>query len=124
MVVSAKSSDDHAFKYYRGHEIVKDAEKAFYDIKRNRDEELYIQLNFKDSHKSIEYLGILEENPFIPDDHFITDEDKEEIDQFLNHSVRQQEINIISRKIDEALDARNEEMFYELCKQLNKVRAN
>ena len=43
-----------------------DAEKSFHDIRLNRDEDIYIQLNFKSSFQNANYVAVLEENPYLP----------------------------------------------------------
>ena len=44
-----------------------DAEKSFHDIRLNRDEDIYIQLNFHESSSTLpQYVAVLEENPFMP----------------------------------------------------------
>ena len=42
-----------------------DAEKSFHDIRLNRDEDIYIQLNFKSSFQNANYVAVLEENPYL-----------------------------------------------------------
>ncbi len=40
--------------------------KSFHDIRLNRDEDIYIQLNFKSSFQNANYVAVLEENPYLP----------------------------------------------------------
>jgi uncharacterized protein YpiB (UPF0302 family) len=101
-----------------------DAEKSFHDIRLNRNEPVYIQLNFKNSHQSASYAAVLEENPFMPQDYFITEKDQELAELVLQTSISNYQTQKLRRKIDRALDSGDRETFERLSEQLNELKRN
>lgn len=121
MVMSTVCVDDVPFRFYKDSIMTTDAEKSFHDIRLNRDEDIYIQLNFKSVHKSYQYLAVLETNPYMPDILQITDEDRKLAARFLEYSTKAFQIDGLKRAIDEALDAGNKDRFMELSVKLNEL---
>ena len=66
LVMSTHCVDEVPFRFYKQNVMTTDAEKSFHDIRLNRDEEIYIQLNFRASNKVHQYMAVLEENPYLP----------------------------------------------------------
>ena len=56
----------HTVSLFKQNVMTTDAEKSFHDIRLNRDEDIYIQLNFKSSFQNANYVAVLEENPYLP----------------------------------------------------------
>ena len=54
------------FRFFKENVMTTDAEKSFHDIRLNRDEEIYIQLNFQSSFQTPQFAAVMEENPFMP----------------------------------------------------------
>src|SRR3954452_3656114 len=77
IVMTTHCSDEVPFRFYKNQLVTTDAEKSFHDIRLNQQDDLYIQLNFKKSNQNAYYASIMEENPFIPDDYFITKKEKD-----------------------------------------------
>lgn len=111
MIISTKCSHEVAFRFYKDQVVTTDAEKSFHDIRLNRHEPIYIQLCFKNTYQTAEYSAVLEDNPFLPDDFFITKREKKLAKEFLNYTLFQAEKGRIQEKIDCALDNRNPEKF-------------
>lgn len=124
MVMSTVCVDDVPFRFYKGSIMTTDAEKSFHDIRLNRDQAIFIQLNFKDRHKSYQYAAVLETNPYMPDILQISDEERELVDRFLDHSQKTFQIEMLKRKIDTALDQNDKEMFMKLTEQLKKIASD
>ncbi len=122
MIISAQCSDEVPFRFYKDHIVTTDAEKSFHDIRLNRHEPIYIQLSFKNSHQSIEYNAVLEDNPFLPDDFFITKKEKQLAKEFLNYTLFEAEKRQLLKQIDHALDNQDKKMFNELTKKLNQLK--
>ncbi len=118
MVMSAHCVDDVPFRFYKEQVMTTDAEKSFHDIRLNREENIYIQLNFRSQSKS-QYVTVLEENPFIPKHLQVNAQDKIVTEQLLDHSLKMFRKETLLRKIDEALDNKDIMTFKELTKQLN-----
>ncbi|MDD1371007.1 ReoY family proteolytic degradation factor, partial [Bacillus sp. MHSD17] len=66
LVMSANCVKDTPFHFFKQNVMTTDAEKSFHDIRLNRDEDIYIQLNFKSSFQNANYVAVLEENPYLP----------------------------------------------------------
>lgn len=103
------------FRYYTEDVLVVDAEKAFHDI-RLHEEEIYVEVLFKDAMKSPHYVAVLEDNPFMP---------KAEVDygmsklaeELLQHNNKQ---HILSA-IDEALDRGDAAAFHYWSEKLQQL---
>lgn len=122
MIISAQCSEEVAFRFYKDHIVTTDAEKSFHDIRLNRHEPIYIQLAFKNSHQNAEYNAVLEDNPFLPDDFFITKREKQLAKEFLNYTLFEAEKKQLLSKIDHALDQQDKTKFIKLTKKLNQLR--
>lgn len=121
IVISAKDTEQMAFKFYRNQLMTTNAEKAFHDIRLNPFEELFIELHFHDANQSPQYVSVLEENPFLTDDFYITEEDKVASQAFLDYTLQLQKRDYILKEIDQALDLKNEQKFNELAEKLYQI---
>lgn len=99
-----------------------DAEKSFHDIRLNRDEDIYIQLNFKSSYSSYQYAAVLEHNPFMPKSTASNEKDQLLAEQFLERSMLYFQRDRLLKEIDEALDKHDEQAFKDLTEQLNQLK--
>ncbi|AQQ53620.1 ReoY family proteolytic degradation factor [Planococcus lenghuensis] len=122
MVISTTESKDVPFRFYRGHLMTADAEKTFHDLRLHPDEELYVQLNFRNLPRSPEYVAVLEENPFIPEDEAITETDRLAAEELLSDSMQTIQEEALLKQIDEALDAEDRDAFFQLSELLQKVK--
>ena len=121
IVISTHCSKDVPFRFYKNHIVTTDAEKSFHDIRLNRSEPIYIQLNFKNAKQSAEYVAVLEDNPFLPDDYFITKKDQQVAKQLLDTSIYEYQKNSLQKKIDIALDKRDQANFEKYSEQLQQL---
>ncbi|MFC4404359.1 ReoY family proteolytic degradation factor [Gracilibacillus xinjiangensis] len=121
MIISTHCTKEIAFRFYKKHIVTTDADKSFHDIRLHNKEPIYIQLNFKNSNQSIEYMKVLEDNPFIPDDYFLSQHDKKQVDSWLNYTLYQFKKQKLEEKINMALDEKNESLFREYASRLNKL---
>lgn len=124
MIISAKCSDEVAFRFYKDHIVTTDAEKSFHDIRLNRHEPIYIQLSFKNSYQNAEYSAVLEDNPFLPDDFFITKREKQLAKEFLNHTLFEAKKKQLLDKIDHALDELDDKSFILYTNRLKELKRN
>lgn len=124
IIMTSQCSSETAFRFYKNQLVTTDAEKSFHDIRLNKTEALYLQLNFKRSYRSALYIAVLEENPFIPNDYFITAQDKEVAQQLLDQSRYEFQKSFLNEQIDQALDCMNEEAFLKLTKELQMLEEN
>ncbi|MGE8077881.1 ReoY family proteolytic degradation factor [Peribacillus loiseleuriae] len=121
LIMSTHCVDEAPFRFYKSNIMTTDAEKSFHDIRLNRDEDIYIQLNFKSSYSSYHYAAVLEENPFMPKSTGSNERDKLMAEKFLENSLATFQKERILKAIDNALDQNDKETFYSLTKELNKL---
>lgn len=120
LVMSTHCVDDVPFRFYKENVMTTDAEKSFHDIRLNRDEEIFIQLNFHMSNKSHQFIAVLEENPYIPDELQIDRQFKDEAERLLDESLRIYNKKRLLHQIDEALDQGDKQLFLNLTTELNQ----
>ncbi|RDW19064.1 hypothetical protein CWR48_08420 [Oceanobacillus arenosus] len=121
IVMTTHCSDEVPFRFYKNQLVTTDAEKSFHDIRLNQQDDLYIQLNFRNSNQNAYYASVMEENPFIPDDYFITKKEKDFAKQILDKTVFDYKRNTLRKEIDQALDDMNQEKFIALSNQLHML---
>ena len=97
-------------------------EKSFHDIRLNRDEDIYIQINFRSSNLSHQYAAVLEDNPSLKKNLHLNEEDKTVADQFLSHTLFDFQEKKLLTAIDEALDNNDKTTFAKLAAQLKTLR--
>ncbi|GAA0423007.1 MAG: ReoY family proteolytic degradation factor [Bacillota bacterium] len=124
IIITSHCSEETAFRFYKNQLVTSDAEKSFHDIRLNKHEPLYLQLNFKKSYQNALYIAVLEENPFIPDEYFITQKDQELAKQLLDQSIFDFKKKQLHKKIDLALDEMNQEAFIKLSNELKSLEAS
>ncbi|AEH53605.1 Protein of unknown function UPF0302 [Heyndrickxia coagulans 2-6] len=98
-----------------------DAEKSFHDIRLNREEDIYIQLNFKKSQLSYQYAAVLEENPYMPKDLHINETDRQMAEKLLEKSMKDFKRNKLREEIDKALDEKDYSRFVELSGEMKEL---
>ncbi|MDC3413043.1 ReoY family proteolytic degradation factor [Aquibacillus sp. 3ASR75-11] len=121
IIISTHCSDDPPFRFYKNNIVTTDAEKSFHDIRLNKEDPIYIQLNFKDAQQCASYVAVLEDNPFLPDDFFITDADQRLAKRLLDYSLFHYQKEKIQEKINHALDNREKVHFKQLSIQLKEL---
>lgn len=119
--MSTHCVDEVPFRFYKENVMTTDAEKSFHDIRLNRDEEIYIQLNFHASNKAHQYAAVMEENPFMPKTLQINEKDRLIAERFLTESLEKFRREKLLELIDEALDKQDKKAFNVLTQQLNKL---
>lgn len=66
IIMSTHCVEEVPFRFYKENVMTTDAEKSFHDIRLNKQQDLFIQLNFRSAYSSPEYAAVLESNPHIP----------------------------------------------------------
>jgi uncharacterized protein YpiB (UPF0302 family) len=122
LIMSTHCVDEVPFRFYKSNIMTTDAEKSFHDIRLNRDEDIYIQLNFKSSYSSYQYAAVLEHNPFMPKSTASNEKDQLLAEQFLERSILYFQRDRLLKEIDEALDKHDEQAFKDLTEQLNQLK--
>ncbi|GIO28448.1 ReoY family proteolytic degradation factor [Ornithinibacillus bavariensis] len=118
VIITSQCSKEVPFRFYKNHLVTTDAEKAFHDIRLNQHESLYIQLNFDKSNQNHMYAAVLEENPFVPDEYVITQQDRENADFLLENSLYEFKKKQLLQRIDQSLDEQDRDKFHQLVEEL------
>jgi uncharacterized protein YpiB (UPF0302 family) len=121
LIMSTHCVEEVPFRFYKENIMTTDAEKSFHDIRLNKDEDIYIQLNFTKSNASYQYAAVLEENPFMPKYLLINEKDRIIAEQFLKSSIETYQRQRLLDAIDEALDKNDKEEFRRLTSQLKNI---
>ena len=95
-----------------------DAEKSFHDIRLNKEEDIFVQLNFRSSHSCHQYVAVLEDNPFMPKNLQFNEKDRAVAEEIIRQSLRTFREEKLMQEIDLALDRHDRETFEELSNQL------
>ncbi|GAB4073584.1 ReoY family proteolytic degradation factor [Barrientosiimonas marina] len=120
-IISSTSSTETAFRFHKKQLVTTDPEKAFHDIRMNQNTPLYIQLSFQNENQNALYAAVLIDNPFLPDDYFITAEDQERAQKILEKTIYDYQLKTIQENINKALDKRHKQNFNKWVKQLHKL---
>lgn len=121
IIMSTHCVDEVPFRFYKENIMTTDAEKSFHDIRLNKDEDLYIQLNFRSQYQSPEYAAVLVENPYIPKHLQGNEKDRLMAEKILDEAIKKFQKEKLFRQIDEALDHHDEQTFRKLVKKLNQL---
>ncbi|MGN2663535.1 ReoY family proteolytic degradation factor [Bacillus altitudinis] len=119
IIMSTHCVDEVPFRFYKENIMTTDAEKSFHDIRLNKQQDLFIQLNFRSAYRSPEYAAVLETNPHIPKDLYENEKDKDLAEKVLEHSIATFQKERLMKEIDEALDRHDQETFKKLAKELS-----
>ncbi|GLF91419.1 UPF0302 protein YpiB [Bacillus safensis] len=119
IIMSTHCVDEVPFRFYKENIMTTDAEKSFHDIRLNKQQDLFIQLNFRSAYRSPEYAAVLETNPHIPKDLYENEKDKDLAEKVLEHSIAIFQKERLMKEIDEALDRHDQETFNKLAKELS-----
>lgn len=114
--------NDVPFRFHKNHVVTCDPERSFHDIRLNRHEELYIQLNFYNSHQCALYVAVLEENPYHTEHNLHHKKrDKENANQLLDQLLLNYKRASLKKEIDQSLDQLDEVTFKKLSNELLKI---
>ncbi|WP_223702031.1 ReoY family proteolytic degradation factor [Sutcliffiella deserti] len=121
IIMSTHCVEEVPFRFYKENVMTTDAEKSFHDIRLNREEDIYIQLNFRSVYHSPQYAAVQEENPYMPKTIQTNEKDRIVAERFLEQSILTFQKDKLLTLIDEALDRQDEEAFKILSNQLRKL---
>jgi len=120
LIMSTHCVEDPPFRFYKESVMTTDAEKSFHDIRLNRNEDIYIQLNFRSSFLSPQYVAVLEENPYAPKSMETNEKDQMHAEKVLQESIESFQRAKLLELIDQALDNHDEEEFKRLTGYMNQ----
>ncbi|UTR09638.1 MULTISPECIES: ReoY family proteolytic degradation factor [Evansella] len=123
LVISASDVDSVPFAFHKNQHVTMDAEKSFHDIRLNRNEDVYIQLNFQNKQSIPQYMAVLEENPYLPVNKEEANVQSLLAEMVLDKAVRDYQLSGLEKAIDRALADGDERTFHDLVKQYNDLKA-
>jgi len=123
IVMSTHCVSEVPFRFFKENVMTTDAEKSFHDIRLNREEDIFIELNFYASFQAPQFVAVMEENPFMPKNIQISEKDRQIAEEFLTSSIEKFQREKLFRQIDEALDKQDEKAFKDLSNQLKKINS-
>ena len=109
--------DKPAFSYYENKSMITDPEKVFHAIKLLSDKDFYIELQFHNANKCLEYIEVLEGSSNIDEE--IDQEIVTYAEKVMNESLEKFKRERLYDEINKALDNRNEKLFMELTNKLS-----
>lgn len=121
MILSTTCSPVTPFQYQKGDWKGTDVETAFYDIRFYPDEELFISLHFRDRGTCPEYAAVLEGNPMEKQGLHENQMFSLYAEMILDKAVKEYEMSQLYKKINQALENRDEEAFLQLSEQYRKL---
>lgn len=116
--MSTHCSEDPSFRFYKQNIMTTDPEKALHDLRLHRDEEIFIQLNFRESFQCPNYLAVLDDNPYIPNHLLENKHDVIQAEELLRDVTLTYEKERLKREIDLALDQNDRMKFQQLTEAL------
>lgn len=124
IIITSHCSEEDPFLFYKNNIMTTDADKAFHDIRINKNEQLYIQLNFKKANQCPSYVAVLESNPYIFEEHFINEEDQIIAKRLLEKLTFNYKRKSLRLEIDRSLDEKDPEKFKKLVEILHRLEKN
>ncbi|MTH52161.1 IDEAL domain-containing protein [Bacillus mangrovi] len=122
IIMSTHCVEEVPFRFYKENVMTTDAEKSFHDIRLNRDEELYIQINFRSAYQSPQYAAVMETNPFMPKHLNGNEKDRLIAERVIETALQTYQKDKLLKMIDEALDRNDKAAFTSLSSQLNSLK--
>lgn len=121
LLVSTCCSNDVAFRYHKMHIVTEDPDQVFHDIRLNKNESLYIQLNFNHSVYQRIYASILEENPYDPTLRIHKKHDAYIAEKLLDQLLYEQQRKTLLQQVNDALDRYDKRSFLRLTHILQQI---
>lgn len=119
---SLKGSSNPPISYYENEELIEtDPEKVFHKVRLDlRKTNIYVEILFDEIPSA--YYTVLEENPYRRENEKIPKAIEKQIDELLGGILRKNEEQMIQNQINEALDRRDEELFFELTNMIRNTK--
>lgn len=111
IVMSTVEMESVPFQFYKGNVMTIDAEKSFHDLRLQKNEKMYVQLEFPNSNTCPLYASVREENPYVPQELRVSATDKKIAEQLIEKSVTKINRAMLQQAIDRSLDQQDEKSF-------------
>lgn len=122
LCIAATCAASPPFRFIKNRRVRFEVERAFHDIRLNKDEEIYVVLFYKNRDICPKYALVLEENPmkerYAEQENLIGLLAEITLDQAIHNYKEKQ----IYDEIDKALSLRDEPRFLQLTSELNRLK--
>lgn len=119
LLISTSKVDTPAIILYKtNQQYLSDPEKIFEHLRKNKETEIYIQLNFEKIDKCEDYNHLIKKQN---DSNLLSFQDNKEIENFLKYTELLFERKYLMIEIDKTLKSRNEKKFLKLTSQLKDI---
>lgn len=116
--INLKDGIETDFAFYKEGVTFKQPEQAFHDIRLNWHHNIYVEVIFDGSETTLEYVQVLEDNPFYPWNDHLPNETILRARNGLNDWIYTREKEELIKKIDQALSRGDEAEFIELTEKM------
>ena len=98
-----------------------DSDQIFHEIRLNWKKPLYLECRFEKSWENQLYLSVLEDNPFYRWNETMDEQMLQRVDEFFNQKNLEAQVAELYQKIDQALEAEDQEAFIKLSNEVNQL---
>lgn len=116
--ISQVDVESEALELYLNGRTFTDSEQVFHELRMNWKKELFMEIKFDSSWKCLEYLAVLEDNPFCSWNDTVDYEVERAILTALETQQRDMELVNLYQEIDYALETGNQAEFKRLVSSL------
>ncbi|WP_368651951.1 YpiB family protein [Ornithinibacillus sp. 4-3] len=118
MIISSEETDNKAFVFFKYHIYTSSTDKAFHDIRMQKQLPLFIQFHYPNAMSCPYYAGVLTENPNVK----YYQQDTQQVDALLKYMKYEQQIKNLEVEIDQALDELDKSKFNYLTAKLQQLK--
>ncbi|WAB25159.1 hypothetical protein M3_0208 [Lysinibacillus phage vB_LfM_LysYB1] len=113
--MSTVDVDSRTFRYFLNGESWGDPERCYEHVKRNQDDDIYIEIKYEGRERCKMWHSVWEENLYCPIN--LSDSERDAVDSVLSCVKFDSEMNVLEARIDETLVNGDREAFYKLCEE-------
>lgn len=121
IILTTTCSDEVSFRFHKQHVITNEVEKSFHDLRLCKHQPMYIQINFYNAYQNEYYIAVLEDNPYIPENIQLKEQDQMIAKQMLENILIERKQATLKKMIDHSLEKNNRKAFFKLVDELNKL---
>lgn len=116
--MASTCSKKPAFFFYKQQITTTNPDKAYHDLRLNKEEDLFIELNFEDATDYIKYVEVLEDNPYCSTSQRMQAVHRKQAELVLEHIILNRKKAIVKKDVNHALDNKDDETFFKLTEEL------
>lgn len=121
IMMSTVGMDNEPFLFYKDGKVFNDPEQAFHEVRLNWQEDMYLELVFREPWKTEQYLAILEDNPYHRWNETIPKDLIHEVEHAMTKLSLNEKKHLLLNLIDEALENDNRDEFIEFSTELKEI---